>query len=125
MNNTKEFVKLNILPGEIKHIDEVVEIYTKKLLENIKDSNNIDEAIYYTLPNVFENFVDTGDAFCTSVPNEIKDQKLAEELVDAIKKDKIEITLTPLHDVCEQSGSDDEQSHLNKKVIERKYLHRK
>lgn len=48
------------------------------------------------IPNNFEDYIDTGDA-CQGVQDEIKEEKIAEELVLATKKDNLEIDLSCLH----------------------------
>lgn len=94
--NTKLFVKEYIVPSELSHIDEVVNIYTEKLMENIRiyypEELSLEYCIYFTLTNRLGEYnKNIDDCFVGNVIDNIQNRGLVEELTVALQDDNMMI----------------------------------
>jgi hypothetical protein len=99
--NTYAFVRKYIVPHELSRINECVEVYLKRLLRAVKNTDNEYEGLNYLIFSIspFPSYIDEGasDFMNGSSHTLTTDSYIGEELVSALKSDNIPTNI-PLGD---------------------------
>lgn len=98
--NLYTFVKKNIIPSELNHLEQVIYVYIELILHNLYDNdiNKLEYLLSY-LPSVDErsssispspSYLDTENPVYTNlITNKLTESKIIEEFKSSLDKDKI------------------------------------